>query len=176
MDAIGALAFGIIVINAFKERGITSQKVLIQSTLKAGLIAGSALVVIYILIGWIGAQMTTYAPFSNGGEILSTAANVIYGDFGTLLLGIIVILACFTTSVGLVVASGQFFTKVTSFSYRWITSVIIIGGFIISNQGLALIISYSAPVLVFIYPIMIVLVILTFLHRGSIGHSLSKTW
>lgn len=164
MDALGALAFGIILINAFKERGITRQKDLITSTLKSGLIAGIALVTIYILIGLIGTKMATYQPFRNGGEILSYAAYMIYGNFGTILLGVIVILACFTTTVGLVSACGQFFAKVTGLPYRHITLIVTIGGLIISNQGLDLIISLSKPVLVFIYPITIVLVLLAFLY------------
>lgn len=165
MDAIGALAFGMIVIHALKERGISNPKQIVQSTIKAGIISGVALIIIYLLIGWVGTQMTPYAPFSNGGEILSTAAHVMYGIYGTILLGIIVILACFTTTVGLVVAAGQFFAKATGLSYRSFILIITIGGFTIANQGLALIVSYSVPVLVFLYPIMIVLVILSFLHR-----------
>src|SRR5699024_11002813 len=35
MDAIAALAFGIIVVQAFKENGVTTQRGLIKSTLKA---------------------------------------------------------------------------------------------------------------------------------------------
>lgn len=164
MDAIGALAFGIIVINAFKERGVIRQKDLITSTLKSGLVAGIALIVIYILIGLIGTEMAIHQPFRNGGEILSVAAYMIYGNFGTLLLGSIVVLACFTTTVGLVAACGQFFAKVTGLSYLNVILIVTIGGFIISNQGLDLIISYSTPVLVFIYPITIVLILLTFLY------------
>lgn len=164
MDAIGALAFGIIVINAFKERGVFDQKKLIISTIKSGLVASASLVLIYILIGLIGTKMAIHQPFRNGGEILSSAAYMIYGNFGTLLLGFIVILACYTTTVGLVAACGQFFAKVTGQSYRLIIFIVTIGGFIISNQGLDLIIKYSEPVLVFIYPITIVLILLTFLY------------
>lgn len=164
MDAIGALAFGIIVINAFKDRGISNRKELITSTLKAGIVAGIALTAIYILIGSIGTRMASEQPFRNGGEILSNASYMIYGNFGTLLLGLIVILACFTTTVGLVSACGQFFSKVTGRNYQSITLLMTIGGFIVSNQGLDLIIAYSTPVLVFIYPITIVLVLLTFLQ------------
>lgn len=164
MDAISALAFGIIVINAFKERGIMNRNNLMKSTLKAGSIAGISLVTIYILIGFIGTKMSVHQPFRNGGEILSYAAYLIYGNFGTLLLGIIVILACFTTTVGLVSACGQFFAKTVGISYQSIIFTVTIAGFIISNQGLDLIISYSVPVLVFIYPISIVLILLAFIY------------
>ncbi|MFD1036959.1 branched-chain amino acid transport system II carrier protein [Virgibacillus byunsanensis] len=164
MDAIAALAFGIIVVNAFKERGVTTQQQLVKSTLKAGIITGIGLITVYGSIGWIGAKMADQGTYTNGGEILSSAAHMIFGSFGTLLLGVIVALACFTTSVGLVVASGQFFNKVTRVPYRWIILCVTIGSYLIANQGLNTIINFSVPVLVFIYPIAIVLILLTFLR------------
>lgn len=165
MDAIAALAFGIIVVNAFKERGIKTQRDLVKSTLQAGAITGIALIAVYASIGWIGAKMADHGTFTNGGEILSAAAEAMFGSFGALLLGVIVALACLTTSIGLVVAAGQFFNRITSIPYNWVIIVVTVASYIIANQGLDMIISYSVPVLVFIYPITIVLILLTFLNR-----------
>ncbi|WP_430790059.1 branched-chain amino acid transport system II carrier protein [Virgibacillus flavescens] len=165
MDAIGALAFGIIVVNAFKDRGITTQRELVTSTLKAGVVTGIGLILVYGSIGWIGAKMTDAGTFTNGGEILSSAARLVFGEFGALLLGIIVALACFTTCVGLVVACGQFFSKTIGVSYNMVILITTIVSFLIANQGLNTIINYSVPVLVFIYPIAIVLIVLTFSQK-----------
>ncbi len=165
MDAIAALAFGIIVVNAFKDRGIQTKQALVKATLKAGAITGIALIAVYISIGWIGAKMAGIGSFANGGEILSVAADMIFGSFGALLLGAIVTLACFTTSVGLVVAAGQFFHRITNIPYNWIIIIVTLASYIIANQGLETIISYSVPVLVFIYPITIVLIVLTFINK-----------
>ncbi|WP_163969438.1 branched-chain amino acid transport system II carrier protein [Oceanobacillus halotolerans] len=178
MDAIAALAFGIIVVNAFKERGIKDRKSLVQSTLKAGIITGISLTLVYGAIGWIGTKMAAQGSFTNGGDILSSAATLIFGQFGTLLLGTIVALACLTTSIGLVVACGQFFSNITPLAYKHIVLIVTIISYVIANQGLNTIISYSVPVLVFIYPIAIVLILLTltqklfngsaFVYRGAI--------
>lgn len=165
MDAIAALAFGIIVVNAFKARGAQTQRELVTATGKAGIITAIALTTVYVALGWIGGKMATLGEFTNGGEILSAAANHMFGSFGALLLGIIVALACFTTCVGLVVAAGQFFAKVTPLSYKTVVYIVTLGSFIIANQGLETIISYSVPVLVFIYPIAIVLIILPFVSK-----------
>ncbi|WP_106495953.1 branched-chain amino acid transport system II carrier protein [Lentibacillus sp. Marseille-P4043] len=164
MDAIAALAFGIIVVNAFKDRGVTTQNELVKSTLKAGMITGIGLIAVYGSIGWIGAKLASTGSYDNGGDILSSAANIMFGSFGALLLGVIVSLACFTTSVGLIVACGQFFAKVTRLSYKSIILIITIASYLIANQGLNTIISYSVPVLTFIYPIAIVLILLTFMQ------------
>src|SRR5690625_7520194 len=79
MDAIAALAFGIVVVSAFKERGVTTRDDMVKSTLKAGLITGIALIAVYASIGWIGAKMATNGTFTNGGEILSAASNQMLG-------------------------------------------------------------------------------------------------
>ncbi|TQS72091.1 branched-chain amino acid transport system II carrier protein [Ornithinibacillus gellani] len=164
MDAIAALAFGIIVVQAFKDRGATTKQELITSTLKAGTITAVALITVYAAIGWIGVKLANQGPFDNGGDILSSASHMLFGSYGSLLLGIIVTLACFTTCVGLVVAAGQFFTKITGVPYKWIILVVTLGSFAIANQGLNRIIEFSVPVLVFIYPITIVLITLSLLH------------
>ncbi|SHG39235.1 branched-chain amino acid:cation transporter, LIVCS family [Ornithinibacillus halophilus] len=165
MDAIAALAFGIIVVNAFKERGLTNQQDIMKSTLKAGIITGIALSTVYAAIGWLGTKMASHGTFTNGGNILSEAANLTFDFYGSIILGIIVTLACFTTSVGLVVAAGQFFSKVTSFSYNMVIIIVTIGSWLIANQGLDTIIAFSVPVLVFIYPIAIVLILLSFTRK-----------
>ncbi|KHE67920.1 branched-chain amino acid transport system II carrier protein, partial [Halobacillus sp. BBL2006] len=59
MDAIGALAFGIIVVTSFRDRGVDDPKELTIRTLKAGLVTAVGLGSVYVAIGWIGAKMAT---------------------------------------------------------------------------------------------------------------------
>ncbi|MBX0357962.1 branched-chain amino acid transport system II carrier protein [Halobacillus sp. Nhm2S1] len=164
MDAIASLAFGIIVVSSFRDRGVTDPKELTRRTLKAGLVTAIGLTTVYVAIGWIGARMATEGSFDNGSAILAGAAQIMYGDVGTLLLGVIVGLACLTTCIGLTVACGQFFSKrVPGMTYHHVIIVVTLISFAISNIGLNQIIAYSVPVLVFVYPITIVLVALTFM-------------
>ncbi|UOR11131.1 branched-chain amino acid transport system II carrier protein [Halobacillus amylolyticus] len=170
MDAIAALAFGIITVTSLRDRGVSS-KMLTFRTFQAGSVAAFGLMSVYISIGWIGAKMATEGNYDNGSAILAGAANIMYGDIGTLLLGLIVGLACFTTCVGLVVACAQFFSsRFPSLSYKQVALAVTIISFAIANLGLNQIIAYSVPVLVFVYPIAIVLIILTF-TGGIIHHS-----
>ncbi|WP_077623532.1 branched-chain amino acid transport system II carrier protein [Sediminibacillus massiliensis] len=172
MDAIAALAFGIIVVTAFQERGVKDNRTMVMSTIKAGLISGVALTLVYGSLGWIGAKMSTQGNFENGGQILSSATQLIYGDFGLLLLGIIVTLACFTTSIGLTVACGQFFSRTFQVSYQKVILIITVVSFLAANLGLNQIIAISVPVLVAIYPVAIVLVILSFIDKWFSGSKL----
>ncbi|SEH47365.1 branched-chain amino acid:cation transporter, LIVCS family [Halobacillus karajensis] len=166
MDAIASLAFGIIVVSSFRERGVTDPKALTIRTLKAGIVTAIGLTSVYVTIGWIGAKMATEGSYDNGSAILAGAARLMFGDLGTILLGIIVGLACLTTCIGLTVACGQFFSKhIPGLSYNHVIMVVTLISFGISNIGLNQIIAYSVPVLVFVYPITIVLVALTFMSR-----------
>jgi branched-chain amino acid:cation transporter, LIVCS family len=166
MDALAALAFGIVILSTLKQKGIRGKKQLTAYTVKAGFIAGTALALVYVAIGFIGAKMAAYGTFENGSVLLSDASTRLLGSSGTILLGVIFTLACFTTCVGLTIASGQYFAKIApKFSYRFFVTALTIVSFLIANLGLNQIIFVSVPFLVMAYPLTIVLVTFSFFHR-----------
>lgn len=172
MDAIAGLAFGIIVVTALKDRGVTNNKTILKQTIKAGAVTATGLTFVYASIGLMGAKLATFDTYDNGGEILSAGAEYLFGSFGALLLGLIVALACFTTCVGLVVACSQYFSGAfEKLTYTPVAIVVTLISFLVANLGLSQIISYSVPVLFFIYPLAIVLIFLSIserLFKGSI--------
>ena len=44
-----------------------------------------------------------------GHYVLSESTRAIFGNYGSIFLGVMVILTCFTTTVGLIVATSEFF-------------------------------------------------------------------
>ena len=166
MDTIAALAFGIIVVGAIQQKKPLERKQVVRETLKAGMIAGIGLAFVYVTVGLLGAKMASVGEYENGGAILTESAKMMFGAPGMLLLGLIVTLACFTTAVGLVAATSQFFAKMMpKVPYKTYTLVVTLVSLLIANLGLNQIISISVPVLIVLYPITIVLVILSFLDR-----------
>ncbi|OAT84949.1 branched-chain amino acid transport system II carrier protein [Bacillus sp. MKU004] len=165
MDALASLVFGIIVINAIRAMGVTSNTDILRATVKAGSIAILLLAVIYVGIAYLGATSTqVYGTFETGGPILSNAASHYFGIFGSVMLAIAIILACLTTAIGLTVANAEYFhTLFPKISYQKLVVFFATITFVIANFGLSNIISYSIPVLMFLYPLAIVLIILTFL-------------
>ncbi|MFC0525041.1 branched-chain amino acid transport system II carrier protein [Pontibacillus salicampi] len=165
MDAIAGLAFGIIVVNALKDRGVPAGNKMIKETIKAGSVTAIGLIFVYTSIGWMGAKMASLGNYDNGGDILASGAEMLFGSGGALVLGLIVLLACFTTCVGLTVACSQFFSNTfPALKYNNLVLIITLISFGVANLGLNQIIAYSVPVLYFIYPLAIVLIGLTFLH------------
>ncbi|WP_100012571.1 branched-chain amino acid transport system II carrier protein [Lentibacillus sediminis] len=165
MDALASLVFGIIVINAIRAMGVTSKNEILKTTIKSGSIAILLLGVIYAGIAYLGATSTqVFGIFETGGPVLSSAASHYFGLFGSVLLAIAIILACLTTAIGLTTANAEYFhTLFPKISYKTLVIFFATLTFVIANFGLANIITYSVPVLMFLYPLAIVLMLLTFL-------------
>lgn len=172
MDTIAALVFGIVIINAIKEKGVTNRSEIAKVATQAGFVAAAGLALVYLSLGYLGAtSIDTIGLMENGGALLSNAAFHLYGNFGKVVLSLAITFACLTTSVGLVSSCSSFFEKVLPLSYK--TSVLILSIFsgIIANVGLTQLINFSVPILVAIYPLAIVLIALSFLHSLFKGRS-----
>lgn len=164
MDALASLVFGIIVINAVTNMGIKSRKGILSATAKAGFVAVALLGIIYLGIAYMGATSTgALGLFDTGGPVLSGAASYYFGTVGMVLLAILITLACLTTSIGLMTACGEYFnTIMPGISYKMFVTLFTVLTFTIANVGLAQIINYSIPVLMFLYPLAMAIIILAF--------------
>ncbi|MDM5312129.1 branched-chain amino acid transport system II carrier protein [Peribacillus frigoritolerans] len=173
MDTLAGFAFGIIVINAIKDRGITSRKEVLGFCLKAGLIAATLLVIVYASITYVGAtSVEKLGQLGNGGDVLAQASNHFFGPAGAVLLGLIVIAACLTTSIGLITACATYFNKILpSVSYKSYVVIFSVFSAAVANVGLTKLISITVPVLTALYPVAIVLIVLTFFHSLFKGKS-----
>ncbi|MDU0461671.1 branched-chain amino acid-like transporter carrier protein BrnQ3 [Staphylococcus ureilyticus] len=175
MDAIAAIAFSMIVVNAVKATGITHANKIFRQTLLAGIIAAVALMFIYISLGFIGNHMAVpqekvaslIANDQNiGTYLLTTIASAGFGAFGKYLLGIIVALACLTTACGLIVSVSEYFNRIfPRISYKTYVIIFTLVSFILANQGLNSVITMSVPVLSIVYPVAITSVLLILLAR-----------
>ncbi|WP_350300326.1 branched-chain amino acid transport system II carrier protein [Peribacillus frigoritolerans] len=173
MDTLAGFAFGIIVINAIKDRGITSRKEVLGFCMKAGLIAATLLVIVYASITYVGAtSVEKLGQLGNGGDVLAQASNHFFGPAGAVLLGLIVIAACLTTSIGLITACATYFNKILpAVSYKSYVVIFSVFSAAVANVGLTKLISITVPVLTALYPVAIVLIVLTFFHSLFKGKS-----
>ncbi|BBK29189.1 branched-chain amino acid transport system II carrier protein [Staphylococcus arlettae] len=163
MDLVAALAFSVVIVQMFKLNGVNDHKTLVKSVIKAGLISALLLVIIYFSLAYLGAS-TTHPGFKNGTDILTFNSLRVFGTFGNLIFGIIVILACLTTCIGLVNACAAFaMEKLPKISYKSFVLIFSLLGFLVSTLGLNLILQIAVPLLTFIYPTSIVLVLISLL-------------
>ncbi len=167
MDVLAALVFGIVVIQALKDKGIKDSKVLVRATIFAGMIAAIGLSLVYIVLSYIGAtSINAIGIQENGGTILALTSYVLFGNLGKIILAMTITFACLTTSIGLVAAASQFFEKIIpGASYKLLVFIFSAFSAVFANVGLTQLINFSVPVLLAIYPLAIVLVLLSFLDH-----------
>ncbi|MBE4908285.1 branched-chain amino acid transport system II carrier protein [Bacillus luteolus] len=166
MDTIAALVFGIVIIHSVMEKGVTNRISLLKTCTIAGLIAASGLAIVYVSLAYLGATSVEAIGYAeNGGIILSTSASYLLGSVGTSILSIAITFACLTTAVGLVSACAKYLTTLTNkISYKSFVALLTIFSLGVANIGLTQLIAFSVPILIIIYPLAIVLILLSFAH------------
>ena len=160
MDTIASIAYAGIILKAIKNGRDLTQKQEFSFLIKAGLVAILSLALIYGGFALVGAKMHSVLVTKDKIELLVKTTSYLLGGYGNLILAICVAGACLTTAIGLVATVGEFFSSITSFKYEKIVIFTVIISFLLSILGVESIIRISVPILVFIYPVMISLIIL----------------
>ena len=168
MDAIAGLAFGIVVIDVIRRMGVDNDDAIAKDVLSSGLLTGALMALIYVVSIVVGAQSRGLFELSeNGGIALTQIAGHYLGGVGLFILAFTITFACLKTSIGLVTACAETFSKMTNgkISYRSWAILFTVFSFAVSNIGLSAIIEYSIPMLMLIYPPAIALILLAFLGK-----------
>ena len=179
MDALAGLAFGIVVVEAVRSLGAEEPGEIAKNTVKAGVFSSILMALIYVLVTVAGAQSRgVFEAAPNGGEALSQIAGYYFGTAGAVILAATVTVACLKTAVGLVTSCAKTFVSLfpKGPSYPvWAVGFSVLS-FLIANLGLDAIIAYTVPMLMFLYPLAVVLIILTFCHRFFDGSRCVYQW
>lgn len=163
MDAIAGLAFGIVVIDIIRSMGVTEDADIAKDVLISGIFTGILMALIYVVTILMGAQSRGVFEISeNGGIALAQISGYYLGSAGSLVLAFTITLACLKTSIGLVTSCADAFVRMfpKGLSYKMWAILFTVFSFVVSNFGLSKIISYSLPVLMFLYPLATTLILL----------------
>lgn len=166
MDALASVAFAIIIISNIKKLGIIDSRSISIETCKSGLVSVIGMAVIYSSLAYMGAtSLGSVSRADNGGSILSMVSNHYFGVVGKVLLAAIVGIACVKTAIGLITSCSEMFSEMfpKSISYKKYAIIFTLFSFIIANFGLSNLIQLSIPVLMFLYPLVITLILLSLL-------------
>ena len=160
MDTIASIAYAGIILKAIKSGRNLTHKQEFSFLIKSGLVAIISLALIYGGFALVGAKMHSVLATDDKIELLVKTTSYLLGNYGIFVLAICVAGACLTTAIGLVATVGEFFSSITSFKYENIVIFTVIISFLLSILGVESIINISIPILVFIYPVMISLILL----------------
>jgi len=111
----------------------------------------------------LGAHFSGSLETDNRTQLLQSLSSHTLGNMGTAFLSVLVALACFTTAVGVLAGTADFIKGLVNnsdWAYR-ITAILGCAlGVLVGQFDVHYIIDIALPVLMFIYPITIVLIVL----------------
>lgn len=177
-DAIGAVVIGgvlVVSMNFNKTVSFKDKKTLIT---KAGIISGLGLLVIYAGLIYNGALFsTTFPENATRAAILTSLSLQTLGNIGATFLSVLVALACFTTAVGIITGTSDYFKGLCNNSQKAYIITAIVScfiGIVVGQFDVKYIINIAFPALMFIYPITIILIILNILPNKLAGFLVFK--
>ncbi|PSJ31504.1 branched-chain amino acid transporter [Peptostreptococcus russellii] len=177
MDALGSPLMAGIVISDLIRRGYEDRETQLKASFQVGLVAFVLLALVYGGLTYAGA---TVGQFFDGDTertvLLIGMVELMLGNVGKVFMGLAVALACLTTSTGLTSTCGNYFSTITDgkLKYKHVVTVAVIISFVISLLGVDGIISIAVPILSAIYPVIIVLILMS-LFNSKIKYNWTYT-
>ena len=164
MDALGSPLMAGIVITDLIRRGYTDKEVQFKASVQIGIVSFILLALVYGGLTYAGA--TVGGHFNADSErtaILIGMVELMLGNVGKVFMGVAVALACLTTSSGLSSTCGNYFETISNgkLKYKNIVYVCVAIALALSLIGVSGLIAIAVPILSAIYPVYIVLIIMS---------------
>lgn len=161
LDVLASVIFAGIIITAAKVKGYQNARSKMQVVITAGALSSSFLFIIYGGLIYLGATSGISGTSIKRSELLMQISNSILGPYGNIGIAISIALACLTTSIALVTAFGTFFSSLSNgkLGYKLLVTLCCAASCVLSITGVDNIINFAYPILSFVYPITITLVL-----------------
>ncbi|WP_435253866.1 branched-chain amino acid transport system II carrier protein [Tenacibaculum sp. A30] len=177
-DAIASIVVGGVLVVSMNFNTDSSFEEKKEVITKAGFIAGFGLLIIYAGLIYNGVLFSsTFGEGATRTEILNSLSYQTLGNIGSVFLSVLVALACFTTAVGIITGTADYFKGINNNSQKVFIITAIIGcllGIAIGQFDVKYIINIALPALMFIYPITIILIILNALPERHTSTTVFK--
>ncbi|EJO5347682.1 branched-chain amino acid transport system II carrier protein [Clostridium botulinum] len=168
MDALGASLMAGIVLTDLIFKGYKDRKDQEYMTIRVGLIAGILLLLVYGGLTFVGATGSAiFKPGVTRVDLLLGLVYKLFGSVGAISIAVAVSLACLTTSVGLTSTAANFFNSISNgkLSYKAVSIAVVLCSLSLSIIGVEGLINIAVPILSTVYPVMIVLIIMTLFDK-----------
>lgn len=161
LDVLASVIFAGIIISATKLKGYETTAAKSRVVIAAGLLSAIFLFIVYGGLIQLGATSGITDMEIKRSELLLHISFSILGQYGTMVIGVAIALACLTTAIALVTAFGTFFSSLFGgrVGYQFLVSVCCVASAILSVTGVDNIITFAYPILSFVYPIAITLIL-----------------
>ncbi len=168
LDSLGVAIFIVVIISAVDGFGYNKANEKTKIVMRSALVAAAGLGIVYCGLTYLGATVSgTYDASIDQATLTTRIFQSLTGDLGMFILGIIVLLACLTTAIGLTAAVSAFFEQTSKgkIPYKYGVLVVVAASILISNLGLTAIINFATPILNVLYPVMLTMVFFAFANQ-----------
>lgn len=167
LDIFGTAFVSALLLKSIRDKGHTSRSSINLLSRGAAGIAAVLLLLVYGGLAFLGAgtgslwKEAYLAGEINQASLLTNITYALLGRSGLAILAVVVASACLTTAIGLVSATAEYFETFLNgkVSYKTVAVITCVVSACLCNLGLSQIISISAPVLMLMYPLTILMVL-----------------
>ena len=164
MDSCAGITSAYVALAAAIGYGYKKEKDIQGFVAKSCILGAVILALLYLGLTVLGAKVAGEFDASiEQTALLVLITERVLGSAGKYILGILAILACLTTAIGIVSSAATYFTRITKgkISYNLVITVFLIFSAISAVIGVKGLIAFFGPVLNLFYPALITGVILT---------------
>ncbi len=169
LDLIATIFFSGLIISSIKARNggtMTSHQVMMFA-LKAGLIGGTLLGLVYSGFCILAAKYGVFVAGVEKEQLLSALASLVLGERATMLANATMAVACLTTAIALTAVFADYLAHQLFFGrikYAYALLLTVTANFIMTNLGFAGLARVIEPMAVLCYPALIVLSLANIAH------------
>ncbi len=170
LDLLATIFFGSVVVKMLKgdsELNISGRQ-RISMALGAGIGAAFILALVYFGMCFLGAFHGQGLEHLNERSLFSTISFRVLGHYGAALIGFTVFIACFTTAVALTAVVTDYFQTTVfknKYNYTQILVAVLAITMIPASLGLSAIMKFSMPLIVAMYPVLIMIAACNLLYK-----------
>lgn len=170
LDLLGTIFFGSIVVKMLQgdtafSLGMSQR---IRFAALAGIGASLLLGLVYTGMNFLGVFHGHGLAHLNEGQLFSAISFKVLGTYGAALIGFTVFLACFTTTVALTAVVTDYVSATllkNKFNYAHVLLAILGICLVPASLGLTTIMKFSMPIIVAMYPVLIVIAVCNALYK-----------
>lgn len=168
MDSNAGITCAYVALAAAIGYGYKKEKDIRSFIFKACVLGGVLLTLLYLGLTYLGVQASaSFDETANQTDLLVYCTQAVLGNPGKYLLGVMAILACLTTAVGITSATATYFNRITNgkLSYNLIVTILCIFCAVSATIGVKGLISLCSPILNLFYPALITGIILSLFNN-----------
>jgi LIVCS family branched-chain amino acid:cation transporter len=163
MDVAAATMFAYLISRDLHNRGYTANADKFMMVVRSSAVVGVLMAVVYGGLCYLGAMgSTVYGPDVERGPLVVALFQRAIGEEGAAVLGLISVLACLTTAIALISAASAFLESLTGgrLPYKLNVTALAVIFALVANIGLSAMLAVAIPVILILYPAILVMVVL----------------